>query len=45
MNEDVDRPYSLAEEHWEWLQSLLEKIYTDAFIHGYKHGRTDYEEI
>ncbi len=29
----------LANEHWAWLQTLLEKIYKDAFVHGYKHGR------
>ena len=31
-------PRSLAEEHWVWLESVLGKIYKDAFIHGYKHG-------
>lgn len=29
----------LAQEHWKWLQSILKKIYIDAFIHGYKHGK------
>ena len=29
----------LAEEHWVWLESLLHKLYVDAFIHGYKHGK------
>ncbi|KKL79403.1 hypothetical protein LCGC14_2015180, partial [marine sediment metagenome] len=24
----------LAEAHWEWLESLLHKIYVDALIHG-----------
>lgn len=35
----------LAEEHWEWLESLLvvqremeKKLFIDAFIHGTKHG-------
>ena len=37
-------PEELAEEHWEWLQRLLERVYKDAFIHGYKHGREDLEE-
>ena len=30
-----------AKEHWEWLSSLLKKIYIDAFIHGHKHGTED----
>jgi len=29
----------LAEKHWEWLETLLHKIYVDAFIHGIKHGK------
>lgn len=29
----------LANEHWVRLQSVLEKIYVDAFREGYKHGR------
>lgn len=29
----------LAEEHWEWLEAILHKIYVDALIHGYKHGK------
>lgn len=29
----------LAEEHWEWLERLLHRVYVDAFEHGYKHGR------
>ena len=31
----------LAEEHWAWLSKLLEKVYKDAFIHGYKHGHEE----
>ncbi len=31
-------PEKLAEEHWAWLVRLLELVYKDAFIHGYKHG-------
>ncbi len=27
----------LADEHWDWLVVLLELMYKDAFIHGYKH--------
>ena len=36
----------LAEEHWEWLQSVLQvqremekRLFIDAFVHGVKHGR------
>jgi hypothetical protein len=32
---------ALGGEHWEWLQTLLAKIYIDAFEHGYKHGYDD----
>jgi len=28
-----------AEELWEWLETLLRKIFIDAFVHGYKHGK------
>lgn len=28
-----------AEEHWNWLEGLLHKIYVDSFIHGFKHGQ------
>ena len=31
----------IANEHWAWLQTLLEKVYKDAFAHGYKHGKED----
>jgi hypothetical protein len=40
--------YELANEHWDWLESLLRvqremerKLFIDAFIHGYKHGKED----
>jgi len=32
-------PEQLAEEHWKWLETLLHKIYVDAFVHGEKHGK------
>jgi hypothetical protein len=47
------RAVTLAEEHWMWLRqlfveldvevpiSLLEFMYTTAFIHGYGHGVED----
>ncbi len=31
----------LAEAHWEWLESLLHKIYVDAIVHGIKHGQEE----
>lgn len=31
----------LAEEHWNWLESLLRKVYCDASVHGYKHALED----
>jgi len=29
----------LAKEHWAYVQSICERMYVDAFVHGYKHGR------
>ena len=36
----------LAQEHWQWLQEVLDKqremerkLFIDAFVHGYKHGK------
>lgn len=29
----------LAQEHWVWLETVLRKMYTNAFVHGYKHGK------
>jgi hypothetical protein len=34
----MSRPYKLAEDHWEWLEEMLHKVYVDAMVHGYKHG-------
>ena len=34
----------LATEHWDWLETLLRKVYIDAFIHGYKHGEEKDED-
>lgn len=38
----------LAQEHWDWLESVLfqqrqvEKLlFISAFIHGYKHGKKE----
>ena len=37
----MNRPEKLSREHWQWLSSTLEKVYVDAFEHGYKHGHED----
>ena len=36
----------LAQEHWRWLSSILDKqmemerkLFIDAFIHGFGHGK------
>ena len=50
MNDLVEKEArKLAEEHWAWLESILEeqrrmekKLFIDAFIHGFKHGE-DYD--
>lgn len=41
-------PEELASEHWDWLQTVIlqqvgfaGKMYRDAFVHGYKHGKED----
>jgi len=34
----------LAEDHWEWLEELLHKVYVDAMMHGYKHGWDECDE-
>lgn len=31
----------LAEEHWMWVERWLHMVYVDAFVHGYKHGKSD----
>ena len=39
-------PLELAQEHWNWLQEVLDKqreierkLFIDAFVHGHKHGQ------
>ena len=32
-----------AEKHYEYVNSICHKMYVDAFIHGYKHGKVDTE--
>jgi len=39
-------PIQLADEHWDWLEGILleemrmkMRLFKDAIIHGYKHGK------
>ena len=34
----------LADEHWSYVGAICERMYKDAFVHGYKHGREDASE-
>ena len=41
-------PQQLADEHWAWLEGILlesmrmqMRLFNDAFIHGFKHGKED----
>jgi len=36
-----DKVKNLAEEHWRYVESICHKMYVDAFVHGYKHGKED----
>ena len=36
---ELEKSKELAEEHWVWLESILRKIFIDAFVHGYKHAK------
>jgi len=33
----------LAQEHWEWFQSIVGHVAKDFFVHGFKHG-VDYRK-
>ena len=39
MTKPKKTPEQLAKEHWEWLESILQKTFKDAFVHGYNHGQ------
>ena len=46
MTKRKETPRQLAEEHWQWIDTLLsqqrlmeKKLFIDAFIHGYKHSK------
>ena len=34
-----DKVKKNAEAHWKYVESICHKMYVDAFIHGYKHGK------
>ena len=36
--EDFSIRYTLSDAHWQWVESLCEKMYKEAFVHGFKHG-------
>lgn len=45
MTKKTKTSLELAQEHWTWLQSILDvqrsiekKLFVDAFVHGHKHG-------
>jgi len=38
---DVER---LAEEHSEWYARLCKRVYKEAFLHGFKHGKQAVEK-
>ena len=45
MTKPKKTPLELAQEHWSWLQSILDKqremerkLFIDAFIHGFGRG-------
>jgi len=46
MTKKIKTSLELAQEHWSWLQNILDKqremerkLFIDAFVHGYKHGK------
>ena len=41
---EQEKARQLAEAHWAWLESILHKLFVDAFVHGYKHGQGRIEE-
>jgi len=46
---DKERAEKLAKEHAEWFKkvfgNLIEVVFYEAFLHGYKHGFKDAEEL
>lgn len=39
--DDKESVIDIAERHYTYVESLSHKMYVDAFIHGYKHGKED----
>ena len=35
---DEEYAKTLADEHWQYVKTICEKMYKDAFVHGMKHG-------
>ena len=46
---DKERAEKLAKEHAEWFKRIsayfIEVVFYEAFLHGYKHGFKDAEEL
>lgn len=36
INDDIVKSANL---HWEYLASVMKKMFIDGFIHGFKHGQ------
>jgi hypothetical protein len=39
MSAEHNSAEELAVAHWNYVCSVAEKMYKDAFVHGFKHGR------
>jgi hypothetical protein len=37
----MDKSRYLANEYWDFLQRWMQMVFTDGFMHGYKHGSED----
>lgn len=37
----MEKIEEIAEEHWKYVESICHKMYVDAFIHGWKHGKKE----
>ena len=37
----MNKAKELARQHWGYVGMITERMYLDAFEHGYKHGRQD----
>tara|TARA_Y100000310_G_scaffold331244_1_gene404473 strand:- start:411 stop:599 length:189 start_codon:yes stop_codon:yes gene_type:complete len=41
IQDEYDDLECMVGEHWRYVSSICEKMYKDAFKHGYKHGKED----